>query len=521
MEFAMKKFAIAILAITFAVPAWSQDACSQTTKLSNPSKTITSNGTGDLSGSGNTKIHYEVWTEGGNNNKLIWYGADKGGGAAYRAEWNNPTDFLGRIGYFWGNGGKYDTYKNIYVDFNFTRSGRSTAGDYSYIGIYGWARNPLVEYYVVEDWFGNQWQADTSPITTSTTSGSEVGSFTVDGSTYKVVKNTRTAYSIDGDNKKFDQYFSIRQTQRKCGTISLTEHFKQWEKLNLPMGNMYEAKFLTEAGGGTGWLELSYLKFSQEDQPRGSGSTPSSNSTGGTSSSSRAASSSSRAVSSSSNGTTSPQVCGEYQASYCGGLAYGSVPSNSITIPTTGNCLYIGDFEVIQPALSSTVAINGEENTCGSEWDDCPYNEKPSAKDGGYYVYVKAGTINSYENNGWKGVVAKTKPTCASSSSTAAQPSSSSTRSSSSTGTVSSSSAETTPIFVNRVPATYFSVQTLSDKTLRVEINSPSVVEIFDLRGNKAASLNVSGSQTIKLSLPNGVYFAKVNGMKSVRFVLK
>jgi len=31
---------------------------------------------------------------------------------------------------------------------------------------------------------------------------------------------------------------------------------------------MYEAKFLVEAGGGTGWLDFSYLKFSQEDEPR-------------------------------------------------------------------------------------------------------------------------------------------------------------------------------------------------------------------------------------------------------------
>jgi len=290
----MKKFTTALcLAIIFAVPAWSQDACSQSTKLSNPSKTITSNGTGNLSGSGNTQIHYEMWTNGGSqgSNKLIWYGADKGGGAAYRAEWANPNDYLGRIGYYWGSGGKYTTYKNIYVDFNYTRSGRSTAGDYSYIGIYGWTKSPLVEYYVVEDWFGNQWQSDTSPITTSTTQGSVQGTFTVDGSTYQVVKNTRTNEpSIEGDRSTFTQYFSIRQTQRKCGTISLTEHFKQWEKMGLNMGNMYEAKFLTEAGGGTGWLELSYLKFSQEDSPRGSGSTPSSSSVAVSSSSSNASS---------------------------------------------------------------------------------------------------------------------------------------------------------------------------------------------------------------------------------------
>jgi hypothetical protein len=234
------------------------------------------------------------------------------------------------------------------------------------------------------------------------------------------------------------------------------------------------------------------------------GKPASSSSSGGTSSSSR--------QSSSSSATTVPQVCGEYQTSFCGGLAYGSVPSNSTTIPSTGNCLYIGDFEIIQPALSSTVAINGTENTCGGDWDNCSYNDKPATKDGGYYVYVKTGTINSYQDNGWKGIVAKAKPTCTSSSSTA----------SSSSVRASSSSGGTTFSLRNRIPVTYFSVQTLSNKALRIEISSPSVVEIFDLKGNKAESFDIAGtSQNIELSLPNGVYFAKVRGMKSIKFMLK
>jgi GH35 family endo-1,4-beta-xylanase len=117
-----------------------------------------------------------------------------------------------------------------------------------------------------------------------------------------------------------------------------------------------------------------------------------------------------------------------------------------------------------------------------------------------------------------------------SSSSTVASSSSSGTVSSSSVDTVSSSSTDTelssssddeTPILKNRVPITHFSIQTQSSKTLRIEISSPSVVEIYDLKGNKAASLNVSGSQTVKLSLPNGVYFAKAHGMRSLMFVLR
>jgi len=239
-------------------------------------QTFTSNSGGNKSLSGSS-YGYEMWTEGGNNNKLIWYGPNQGGGAAFRAEWNNPNDFLGRIGYYWGNGGPFTQYKNIYADFNYTRSDRSTAGNYSYIGIYGWSRNPnaakeeekLIEYYIVEDWFGNQSQDDTTPMGTGTTGGSVVGSYTLDGATYSVVKNVRVNKpSIDGD-KTFTQFFSIRQTLRKTGTISVTEHFKKWDGLDMKLGtNMYECKFLVEAGGGTGWLEFTFLKFSQENTPR-------------------------------------------------------------------------------------------------------------------------------------------------------------------------------------------------------------------------------------------------------------
>jgi len=250
------------------------DPDTQTTKLTG-GITFEANSRGNkpLSGS---PYGYEMWTQGGNNNKLIWFGPDQGGGAAFRAEWNDPDDFLGRVGFWWGKGEKYTEYGNMYADFNYTRSGRSTAGNYSYIGIYGWARNPdaenaedkLVEYYIVEDWFGNQWQSDTTPITTNTTGGSILGSFTMDGAVYAVIRNVRTQKpSIDG-TKTFVQYFSIRQTPRQRGTISITEHFKQWERMGLQIGNMYETKFLVEAGGGAGWLEFSYLKLTQEDIPR-------------------------------------------------------------------------------------------------------------------------------------------------------------------------------------------------------------------------------------------------------------
>jgi endo-1,4-beta-xylanase len=212
---------------------------------------------------------YEMWSASGNNNKLIWYGPKERGGAAFSVEWNNAHDFLGRVGLFWGNGGPYTAYGNLYAVFSYTRSVRGTAGNYSYIGIYGWSRNPsaanadakLIEYYIVEDWFGNQWESDTGPLGTPTTGGSVVGSYTMDDAAYQVIKNVRiNEPSIDG-TKTFTQYFSVRQSPRKEGVISIAEHFKQWDALGMKLGNMYECKFLVEAGGGTGWLDLAWLSF--------------------------------------------------------------------------------------------------------------------------------------------------------------------------------------------------------------------------------------------------------------------
>ena len=255
------------------------DPCLHVAKLTDATRLqMTGNsGTGSLSG---TPYHYEIWIDAGGAQgaELYWYGANQGGGAAFRAEWTNPNTYLGRIGYFWGNGQKYTAYKNIYCDFNYTRSNNGTAGSHSYIGIYGWGRNPgaaeqsrrLVEYYIVDDWF-NEKQLGSNTICYPSGCQS-LGYYSVDEGTYDVYTNIRVDQpSIDG-TKTFVQYFSIRRdmegNRRQCGTISVSEHFKKWEALGLELGNMYEVKFLVEAGSGTGWLDLSYLSFSQEDNPR-------------------------------------------------------------------------------------------------------------------------------------------------------------------------------------------------------------------------------------------------------------
>jgi len=108
---------------------------------------------------------------------------------------------------------------------------------------------------------------------------------------------------------------------------------------------------------------------------------PSSSSQGETSSSSSSPSSSSAPPPSSGN-----ENCA-YQSSWCGGKQFAT---NSSTKPVTGECVFVKDYTALTVSSGGgTILINGE--TCTT---NC-VTAKPSAKDGGYYIYVQAGAISN------------------------------------------------------------------------------------------------------------------------------
>ena len=203
-------------------------------------KVITSNERGTSNG-----YDYEFWK---NNNATGTMTLGKGG--AFKCEWAN-TGSGGNI--LFRSGKRYDSTQSHSTFGTFSikyKAEYTPASGISYLSVYGWTKNPLVEYYIVENYNGNYHPG---------TSGVKKGSFTVDGSVYDIyTRNMIQQPAVAGGGKyDFTQYISVRAQKRTSGTISVSEHFKKWHSLGMNMnGGFYEVTMKVEGYNSAGSAKL-------------------------------------------------------------------------------------------------------------------------------------------------------------------------------------------------------------------------------------------------------------------------
>jgi len=192
---------------------------------------------------------YELWNQNGQGTACMTLGS----GALFSGEWEGILNYLSRRGLGYDQTKEHQEIGTFYSTYACNYNPSASSGN-SYLAVYGWTVDPLIEYYIVEDWRNWIPSMDTG-----------AGTVNVNGSIYDIIEKTRVNQPSIAGIATFQQYFSIRRDVRNSGTIDISEHFDKWESLGMEMGKMYEVSFVVEGYQSSGSFEFTGLDVFVKD----------------------------------------------------------------------------------------------------------------------------------------------------------------------------------------------------------------------------------------------------------------
>jgi endo-1,4-beta-xylanase len=156
---------------------------------------------------------------------------NNGEGGKYDCQWSNVGNFVAGKG--WNPGGpKVVVYNGTW----------NAANVNSYISVYGWTKNPLIEFYIVESYGSYNPSSGTT----------KKGSITSDGGVYDIYQTQRVNQPSISGTATFYQFWSVRQVKRIGGTVTVQNHFDAWAKSGLKLGTFDYMILATEGYHSSG-----------------------------------------------------------------------------------------------------------------------------------------------------------------------------------------------------------------------------------------------------------------------------
>jgi endo-1,4-beta-xylanase len=192
-------------------------------------------------------FRYELWNQYSKGKACMTLGK----GALFSGQWSDVENYLARRGLDYDKTKKHQEIGAFFTTYNCLYRPSEIKTGNSYLSVYGWTIEPLVEYYIIEDW--RNWVSYMSP------DAKLKGSFEVNGSFYDIYTKTRLDKPSILGITTFQQYFSIRREKRNSGTINISDHFKQWESLGMQMGKLDEVSFVVEGFKSSGSVAFKEL----------------------------------------------------------------------------------------------------------------------------------------------------------------------------------------------------------------------------------------------------------------------
>ncbi len=173
-------------------------------------------------------LTFEIWTD--SNSACMTNTGD-----GFLAVWDEgDMNYLARKGVRPGSDAPIVTYS---ADYN--------PNGNSYLGVYGWTTDPLIEYYIVDSW--GSWRPPGTDV---------IGTVTVDGGTYEIYRSLRENQPSILGTATFWQYWSVRTQKRTSGTITVKPHFDAWAAFGLTLGDFYEVSMLVEGYHSSGSADV-------------------------------------------------------------------------------------------------------------------------------------------------------------------------------------------------------------------------------------------------------------------------